>query len=99
MGLGLFAGCGEEICKDRVLVTVKAEFREKFLAEEFSVEDFKWENVESIEYGVWYDKSSQGHLVVYLKKHGESRVKKAIKHFKTLEFVEIAEADGPASIV
>lgn len=86
--------CRDEFAPDKVSIMIKAEYREKFEAEEFFLEDFKWDNVERFTYGKWYDKSSRGGMVVYLKKHGKKHVFAAVEHFKTLEFVEIAEVVG-----
>lgn len=36
MSIGLFAGCGEDFAKDKVSVMIKTEYRDKFLAEEFT---------------------------------------------------------------
>lgn len=87
--------CGdkEDIVTYKVSVLVKAEFEEKFKAEEFTVEDFKWDNIEKIVYETWYDNIAEptGWMTVYLKEHGEKQVLAAVKHFNTLGFVNIAE--------
>ena len=91
MALGLFAGCGNKTYYvDRVIVVVKTEYKEKFLAEEFSVEDFEWSNVKKIESSWWSVASDTGYITVLLKKHGKKRVDSAIKHFETLDFVAYA---------
>lgn len=74
-----------------VLVLVKYNYREKFDAKEFTVEDFDWTNIEKIAYRSWNDKADCGSLTIYLKKHGEKQVLDAVKHFNTLDFVKIAE--------
>lgn len=85
--------CKDKFAPDKVLIMIKAEYREKFEAEEFSLDDFEWDNVEKFTYEALYDKSSKPWMVVNLKKHGKKYVLAAIKHFKTLEFVESADPD------
>jgi hypothetical protein len=96
MCIGLFAGCGDEFETDSVSVSIKADFKDKFLSEEFSIDDFDWENVERIEYIIWYSTSDPeiGFLTVYLKEHGKKQVRDAIEHFNTLDFVDSAETIG-----
>jgi len=79
---------------DKVRVTIKSAFKEKFLAEEFSVEDFEWDNVEKIEYGEWYENISTGGIVIYLKKHGRQQVLDAIDYLKKLDFIRTATPSG-----
>lgn len=71
-------------------VSIKTEYKEKFLAEEFSIEDFAWDNIDKIEYGPWYGtlNTERGWITVYLKKHGKKEVKNAAKHFDSLPFVK-----------
>lgn len=88
--LGL-SGCDDNTAADRVVVTIKAEYREKFDNEEFTVDDFEWDNIDKIVYGAWSSVSDTGRLEVFLKKTGKKQVKQAIKHLKTIEFVENAE--------
>ena len=95
MGLGLFAGCSnDDYVTDSVIVTIGAEFRDVFLAEEFTIEDFEWDNVESIVYMNWNENASIGFMLIRLKRHGRRRVRNAIRHFETLEFVESASVNG-----
>lgn len=90
LSLGL-AGCDNKTAKDRVVVTIKLEYKEKFDQEEFEIEDFEWDNVDEIVYGGWSNVTDTGRLVVYLKRHGKKEVKKIVNHLKTLDFVENAE--------
>ena len=78
MVAGLFVGCSNDYHDDRVNVTIRAEFRDRFLAEEFSVEDFAWDNVDEIEYEGWVDIISRGLMTVRLSNHGRKRVRDAI---------------------
>lgn len=81
----------KEIVLDCVTVMIKAEYKDRFIAEDFTIDEFKWDNTESIEYLYWFEKSSTGCMTVRLKKHGKKQVKDAVRHFNTLEFVESAE--------
>jgi len=92
MALGVFTGCERrpEFVTDQVWVSINAEFRDKFLAEEFTVEDFEWDNVERMVYNIWYDSLSVGCMTVYLKEHGRRQVLNAVEHFNTLKFVREA---------
>jgi len=88
MGLGIFVGCGSsDYHNDRVNVTIRAEYRDRFLAEDFSVEDFSWDNVENIEYEGWMDSIERGFMTVYLGNRGHRRVRAAVEHFRELPFV------------
>lgn len=100
MSIGLFAGCGEDIATDRVNVSIKAEYKEKFLAEAFSIDDFAWDNIDKIEYGTWYGtlNPERGWITVHLKKHGKKEVKNAAKHFEGLSFVSEISFDGKQQI-
>ena len=73
---------------DCVSVTICKEYSEKFEAEEFTVEDFQWDNAERI----IYDHSpNYPEIIIYLKKHSKKQISKAIEHLETLDFVEQAE--------
>ncbi len=90
MCLVVFTGCKTEFATDKVSVSVTTEYKDKFLGEEFTAEDFNWGNVERIEYGTWHStiEPEVGYFTVYLKKHGKKHVNAAVEHFKTLVFVE-----------
>ncbi len=100
MCLGLFAGCDEDIATDRIYITINAEYKEKFLAEDFSIEDFKWDNIERMEYGSWYGniEPESGTMMIYFKKHGKKQVKDTKKHFETLVFIDAVSFDGKQTI-
>jgi len=92
MSAGVFSGCKKpDYYTDRVSVSIKTEYKDKFLAEEFTVADFTWDNVKSIKYEGWYDTIYRGIMTVYLKKAGKLQIKNAINHFEGLDFVYIAE--------
>lgn len=99
MCLGIFTGCNkEDIAIDSVSVSIKEEYKDKFLLKDFSIDDFKWENIDRIEYRTWHSNSNPeiGFLTVYLKNHGRKKVNDAVKHFNSLDFVHIAESIGIA---
>lgn len=75
---------------DRVIVNIKAEYKQEFLSKEFKIQDFEWDNIERIEYEDWLDAldSECGSITIYLKKHGKKRVIQAREHFETLDFVD-----------
>ena len=99
-----FVGCQEDetLCLNFFLVTIKGEYKEKFIQESFTSEDFQWDNIQWVQYREWQDYYNRGHAAIYLKKHGENRVKDAAEHFKTLEFIsEVAlgyDADKTMSL-
>lgn len=78
---------------DRVRVEIKPEYMYKF--NEFTVEDFEWDNALSIG-DRWSSNAGAGDLghggmVIHLRKHGKKEVLEAIDHLKTLDFVANAE--------
>jgi len=92
MGLGLFSGCGDKFETDRVQVTIRVEFREKFENQEFVVEDFQFDNIEKLQYGSWFEtpSASMGYITIHLKEHGKKQARAAVKHLQKLDFVETA---------
>lgn len=96
MCLGIFAGCSDDIARDTVSVSIKEEYKDKFLSKDFSIDDFEWENIDRIEYGTWHSTSENetGFLTVHLKKHGKKQVKDAVKHLNSLDFIHEAESIG-----
>ena len=81
---------------DSVYVYVGLEYKDAFLEEQFTIEDFQWPNVERVDYRRGFDEyhPNKGTILVYLKEHGQKQVEEAIEHFKTLDFVEDAEKVG-----
>ncbi len=74
---------------DRVYVIVKEEYTEAFLSQSFTIEDFDWANIESIRYQPWFESvTTNGEILVFLKKHGVREIESAAKHFRKLEFVK-----------
>lgn len=100
MCLGIFSGCENSFATNCVSVSIKAEYKEKFISHEFTIADFNWKNVERIEYGTWHstNESEIGFLTIYLKKHGKDEVNEAIKHFDALCFVHSVEKIGKTQI-
>ena len=81
----------------RIIVLVKEAYIEKLYAQEFTVEDFNWYNVEKIEYT--YDQCFHSfkenikkplNIYVYLKYPGAKQIKQAIVYFNELYFVDVA---------
>ncbi|MCH5164231.1 MAG: hypothetical protein J1F36_04365 [Clostridiales bacterium] len=100
VGLGVGLGIGLKSSEDprsyyaddSVYVHIGSEYKDKFLAREFTVEDFSWDNVERLKYYFGFNDShpDYGLICVYLKEHGMKQVEEAIEHFSSLEFVESA---------
>ncbi len=80
----------ENISEDRVFLTIKSEYREKYVNHEIHISDFHYDNIEYIMYGEWHEieNDSYGFMKIYLKKHGINEVYKAIEHIRKLEFVK-----------
>ena len=98
VGLFSFAGIASyrnrsKYAIDSLYVSVKADYKEKFLNQEFSPEDFGENYVEYIGYRFWVDGKSDegetGHGVVYvkLKTNDWFHYKKAVRSFESLPFV------------
>lgn len=90
MCLGFLSACGrQEFSYDCVLVYVYDD--EKFDNEEWTVEDFNWENVRGIVYRTysWGTRC----LLVFLKEHSERLVRAAKAHIEKLDFVERVDFD------
>jgi hypothetical protein len=82
---------------DKISVTIKEDFHQKFIEQKFSLEDFKWSNVESITYGTWYEYEYQpsfGVMTIHLKEYGKQQVIDAVEHFRRFNFVEYAQVSG-----
>ena len=82
----------KEYALDFVKVDIREEYVNQFKAEEITIEDFDWSNIERIEYFVYDSASMQVcyGIKVYLIKTGEREVKKALMHFRKLDFVTYA---------
>lgn len=81
---------------DRVGITIKEEYYQEFIEEQFTADDFEWGNVEGVIHHIDYPSSR--HMYIYLKIHGPIPVLFAVWHFKTLEFVENADFARPYSV-
>ena len=81
----------------KVLVVLKSEYWQDHVDKKFDVKDFKYNNVEKIEYcdergnpsyGTDLETGNEfGYITIYLKNTGYDEVKKAILKFRTLDFV------------
>mgnify|MGYP004466979517 FL=1 len=78
---------------DSLYVSIKADYKEKFINQEFSPEDFGVSYVEYIGYRFWVDgnpdEGETGHGVIYVKLKSNDRFhyKKAVRSFESLPFV------------
>ena len=92
-------GCtNEKFSKESIIVTIKSEYKDEFLNNEFTFEDFNFENIKKIEYSAWNQASNNGVMIIYLKKTGKIYVNSAIKHFEKLDFVENVDKNYIVSI-
>ena len=73
----------------KIVVTLKEEYAEKYFAKGFEVKDFKWNNVEKIEFDDEYKNTftTDMYITVYLKETGETQAKMARIRFSKLQFV------------
>ena len=112
MGLILFGGCDSDYKSFEAVVCIKAEFREKFLAENFSEKDFEWNNVKSIEYVLpqyteWFSQDDaitdppvlDGYIRVYLKEHGKKNAEATEKRFSSLAFVHSVKIELVVALI
>ena len=81
-----------------VFVCIKSEYKEKYLAEEITIEDFNWDNIDNIEYAFWSYESNHAWIYVYLKKQSPWAARRAMRHFESLDFVEFVELHGPIQV-
>ncbi|MGD9901714.1 MAG: hypothetical protein AB7S44_04200 [Spirochaetales bacterium] len=74
-------------------VKILPEFQQWFEGEEFTTEDFAWDNVRMIIYQEWADRidGSFGLVSLYLNDAKEDKALDALEHLKTLNFVKSAE--------
>lgn len=79
---------------DRVLVSIKSEYKEAYLKGEITVESFEWDNIKEINFPEWSDLMNTAVFDVKLKKSGKQYVQEARNHFKTLDFVESVDYEG-----
>lgn len=88
--LMLFSLCAcskNEFAINKISVVVKTEYHEKFANKNFTNEDFGWDNIDKVEYGIWHD-STGGPLTIYLKKQGKKEVLAAVEHFKSINAIQ-----------
>ena len=82
-------GCEKKpkYANDKIIISIKSDYRDEFLNREFGLDDFNYKNVKSFSYSEWYNDS--GFIFIRLKRTGKIEVKRAMKHFEKLYFVEI----------
>jgi len=71
---------------DKIIISIKSDYRDEFLNREFGLDDFNYKNVKSFSYSEWYNDS--GFIFISLKRTGKMEVERAMKHFEKLYFVE-----------
>ena len=69
-------------------IYVNSEYKDKFLEKQFIREDYDWDNLLDIQYGLWNNTNNRGTMNIELKEEGLSNLQAAIAHFRELEFVE-----------
>lgn len=72
---------------EHVKVHIKKEYKDAYLEEQFKLEDFECDNIDSIEYIGWMDFYEEGAITVYLKEPGERQVLKIMEQLSDLDFV------------
>jgi hypothetical protein len=82
---------------DRITISIKSIYKEEFLDKKFGFDDFNYKNVESFSYSYWY--GDHGFIFIHLKKTGKREVKKAMRHFEKLYFVEFCSESGYGSVL
>ena len=92
-------GCtNEKFSKESIIVTIKSEYKDEFLNNEFTIEDFNFENIKRVEYSAWNETSNNGVMIIYLIKTGKRFVNSALKHFEKLDFVKNVDKNYIVSI-
>ena len=75
-----------------VSLQIEQEYQQEFEEETFTIEDFEWDNIESIVYRNWY--GSYGSISINLNEQGREQVIDAVEHFRRLNFVKDAYVSG-----
>lgn len=81
-------GCEKKpkYANDKIIISIKSDYRDEFINREFELDDFNYKNVKSFSYSEWYNDS--GFIFISLKRTGKMEVERAMKHFEKLYFVE-----------
>ncbi len=79
------------VCEQSVIVIVKKEYTDKFLSEEYTAKDFKWSNIDFIDFSRWEAEGKPLRITVYLKSCGFLQANDAVDAFKKLPFVSDAQ--------
>lgn len=77
---------------DRVFIHIKEEYKEEFQDQQFTKEDFEWENIERVKYVSW--SGNYGLMSIYLTDHGRQHIIEALEHFTKLYFVKSGDVVG-----
>lgn len=84
----------EDLVLYKVGVKIKSDYQQEFDNREFTIEDFRLDNIEHIDYHPFQvidDSNPNRYIRIHLKKSGRNYVLDAINHFKALYFVEDAD--------
>ena len=94
----LFDKCTQEdeYVDDSFFVTIKAEYKNVFLEKAFTVDDFRSEYIENIQYIAWFDKEQpeRGCLTIKLKERYKNKLEQVMQNVATLSFVTDVEKIG-----
>ena len=82
----------EYVVAGSLIVSVKTEYKNAFLENEITIEDFNCEYIESIHYIAWYS-TDIGGIQVQLKKEYENKIDEAIQSIGSLDFVFSVEKE------
>ena len=82
-----------EYVEGEFVVSIKSEYKNAFYEENFTVEDFKYEYIESIRYDVWYSNEQEevGYIYVQLKEKYVEYINEVMQSVKQLDFVQNVE--------
>ncbi len=84
----------DEYVNNRLAVSIAFEYKEFFLEEKFTVEDFNSAYIESIQYGPWYSNAGGvevGFIYVQLKEKYVKHIDKVMQSINELDFVTKVE--------
>ena len=89
-----FSACQmqDEYVAGSLIVSVKTEYKNAFLENEITIEDFNCEYIDSIQYIAWYS-TDIGGIQVQLKKEYENKIDEAIQSIGSLDFVFSVEKE------
>lgn len=87
----------EGYLKDEFAAYIGADYKDAFLKEEFTVQDFQSEYIESIQYDTWYSNENRpevGVIYIQLKDHHYNKLDEVMEAVNDLPFVIKVEKIG-----